>query len=362
MGVATSFDASVEATCAAIRAGMSRPQVSQELVVLDSEEGDLAPALVHQVPGLTDGFFRLGRWMQLARGCFDDLVAARGAPAGWREPALWKDAALYLVVRRVGTEFLELEDEVDPIPYLRTKLLDPVCEALGLPIPPTRRHLISSGPAGLAEAISAATMQLDRGDTARALIIAVDSWLDPGLLAEAAEAFRLRSDENPSGFIPGEAGVALLLEPHAAVRGHGASAGAGSSLGRVELAIVGRAAANPVAEPAACGLELADAIGAAMARLPAGSVGDLFIDLSGEEWRARQWGAALVRLGQRLMEVRIHVPCVSVGDIGAASGALSVCLALQSFRRRWARRSHSLVVSASDTGEIGCVLVAGAAS
>jgi len=285
-GVATSFDASVEATCAAIRAGMSRPRVSAELVVLDSEEGDLAPMLVHQVPGLTDGFFRLGRWMQLARGCFDDLVAARGAPPGWRDPALWKDAALYLVIRRISTEFLEIEDEMDPVPHLRTKLLDPVCEALGLPIPPTRRHLISSGPAGLAEAISGASMQLDRGDAARGLIIAVDSWLDPGLLAAAAEGFRLRSDENPSGFIPGEAGVALLLEP-AGGRGRGGSFGAsavgGSSLGRVELAIVGRTAGDPVAEPAACGLELADAIGAAMARLPPGSVGDLFIDLSGEE-------------------------------------------------------------------------------
>jgi len=70
----------------------------------------------------------------------------------------------------------------------------------------------------------------------------------------------------------------------------------------------------------------------------------------------------MVRLGQRLMEVRVHVPGVSVGDIGAASGALGVCLALQSFRRRWARRSHSLVVSASDTGEVACVVVAGAAS
>jgi 3-oxoacyl-[acyl-carrier-protein] synthase-1 len=70
-----------------------------------------------------------------------------------------------------------------------------------------------------------------------------------------------------------------------------------------------------------------------------------------------EWGSAQVSLSGLMTEPRLHLPCSHVGDTGAASGALGVCLAAQGLRGRWSSTPGSLVVSRSERGEVGSVLL-----
>ncbi|MBE4750784.1 hypothetical protein G4177_21670 [Corallococcus sp. ZKHCc1 1396] len=59
-------------SCAAIRAGLSRPQALDGLVVEDGEGGS-QPVTGFPVSGYAEGFFLVGAWLRLAAGSLDDL-------------------------------------------------------------------------------------------------------------------------------------------------------------------------------------------------------------------------------------------------------------------------------------------------
>jgi 3-oxoacyl-[acyl-carrier-protein] synthase-1 len=86
--------------------------------------------------------------------------------------------------------------------------------------------------------------------------------------------------------------------------------------------------------------------------------GDVYIDLNGETWRAAELGGALATLGQGALGVhRIHAPAASVGDTGAASGALAIACASQAFARGYSSGPKSWVISSADQGQISVACV-----
>ncbi|NTX02420.1 hypothetical protein [Myxococcus sp. CA040A] len=87
-------------------------------------------------------------------------------------------------------------------------------------------------------------------------------------------------------------------------------------------------------------------------------MGDLISDLNGETWRAQAWGFVQVRLHDRLGErTRLLIPCTSLGDVGAASGAVGVCMATRAFARKYASGEHTVIVSSAEHGEVGAIRV-----
>ena len=98
-----------------------------------------------------------------------------------------------------------------------------------------------------------------------------------------------------------------------------------------------------------------DAIGAER-----GFSGDVISDLNGEYWRAQQWGTAQPRLRSQMGAHPLHIPATSIGDTGAASGALGICYAAQLFAQRVACSRTALVLSSSDDGHVACAVVRGA--
>ncbi|MBM4061841.1 MAG: hypothetical protein FJ265_12210 [Planctomycetes bacterium] len=339
----TSVGRTAAGTCAAIRAGISRARPTRELAALDPETQDLVPSVAHTVSTLTEGFRGIGRWVRLGRLCLESLVTSRSD---------WRQTGLSVVTRPISGEFLLLEDEDVPLAAVTQSLVGPLCKDLGLAAVPSHGRLVCEGVAGLATALREARTALEQRRLERFLVVAVDSWIDPTLLGMAAESGRLRDADNPVGFQPGEAGVALLLEPSA-----------GNSGGVVvEDARTFAAAEHAIADPEAAGRELAATVQAVLATVPQDSVRDLVLDLNGEEWRARLWGAAAQRLGNRLAGMRVHLPAASMGDVGAASGAVGVCLAVQAFERGWARGQRALVMCTSESKLQGCILIGGGAA
>src|SRR5262249_16153247 len=141
----------------------------------------------------------------------------------------------------------------------------------------------------------------------------------------------------------GEASCALVLELETAARVRGQRA-----LGMIS-------SVAQATEPRPLTSEH-QSTGAAMTHVLRGlltGAGERFVlsDQNGESYRAFEWGLARTRVGERLGEVRelLH-PAISLGDVGAATGALQVACALSAFARGYAASPEALVLCASDSG------------
>lgn len=350
LGAITAVGHGAEPACAAIHAGISRPSKVPGFEVMDEDSQEALPLIGFPVQGYTEGFHLIGRWMRLARGCVGDLLEHPGTPAPSDRPA-WERAGLVAVLPAPDEQVLLCERDQVP-EWLREDYLLPLHRALGLPLEPRGLELLPLGHAGTAAAVQLGLQRLREATWERLLIIAVDSLLDPLLLESLAEYGRLKSSEAPTGLMPGEAGVALLLESESAARRRGAAA-----LSVVAGVATGREEHSWLSETPSAGRALGDCILGALRHVwPSQPFeGDIYCDLNGEEWRAREWGCMLTRVANRWRQPRLHLPCNSVGDTGAASGALGLLLATHSFNRSHDRRTHALVVSRSEPGEAGCV-------
>lgn len=347
-GAVTSVGRSVAATCTAIHAGVTRPRPVSELRMVDPETQEDIPLRGHPVDGYTDGFTLLGRWMRLARGCVRELVSSSlRAEAG--DPRFWEATGLTVVVMPPDERVL-LSDDGQARALLEEDFLLPLHSALELPIPPHNVALLTTGHAGTAMAIELGRQRFSTRELERMLIVAVDSYIDPLRLEELMEERRLKTEEQPVGLLPGEAGVALMMEAGTSARRRNAPI-----LGTISAVATGH---EPPEHPRIQrGGALADCIQSTLDALAPGAAfrGNVYSDLNGETWRAQEWGRARVRLGQRLEAQRVYLPCSFVGDVGAASGALSVCLALHARDPLRPEEAPALVVSSSDQGEVGCI-------
>jgi 3-oxoacyl-[acyl-carrier-protein] synthase-1 len=86
---------------------------------------------------------------------------------------------------------------------------------------------------------------------------------------------------------------------------------------------------------------------------------ELYGDLNGEEWRAAEWGTCLVHLqaASAPQHAQHNLPAIALGDTGAASGAIALCLAVRAFERGYARAPRALVWSRSDQGWLGAAVL-----
>lgn len=349
-GLVTPVGRSAPASCAAIRAGIARPRRVSYFQALDEETQEEVPVTGYPVRGYTEGFNMVGRWLRLARGAVRDLLSTSGLPDA-ADGRFWQKTGLFIVAPRPNDARFQ-DEEGEGEEALQEALLAPLHDALGLPLSQQHLGVIGQGHAGTAAALHRAKEQLIRGGVERFLVVAVDSYLDPLTLEWLAGSGRLKTEAVPTGLSPGEAGACLLLETQPSAARRGAAAPvlvAGVATGQEKNAFLS-------GEPST-GEALAACVQNALERSSPGELfsGDVYLDLNGEFWRAMEWGSALVRLAGRVADPRLHLPCVSVGDVGSASGALGACLAVHELSRGHTRTKQALVVSSSEQGEVGCL-------
>jgi 3-oxoacyl-[acyl-carrier-protein] synthase-1 len=88
-------------------------------------------------------------------------------------------------------------------------------------------------------------------------------------------------------------------------------------------------------------------------------------DQNGEEFRAMEWGHALVRLrGQNaaFSAPNVWYAASSFGDTAAASTLVSVCMAVRSWERHYAPAAGALITATSDGINRGALMLTGDAS
>lgn len=351
LGMVCSLGRDAATACAAIRAGLRLTSEIEELAAIDAEEDDPTPLRVHQIRGYTDGFLMFGRWMRLAEGCFSDLLHHGGVPAV-DAPGFWRDAGLMLVTPPLDPERFQWGTPTDE---QRVKAVygERLLRLLDVAIPPHHVEIISLGHAGTARAVQRAAELLEAARLQRVVVLAVDSYVDPLSLEWLGLRGRLKGPDNPVGLSPGEAGACFLLEREEAARLRGAA---------VQAWIVGAETgverASYLAGQVSTGAGLAGAIASVLGQ-DAGFRGDLIADCNGEPWRARELAAARANLAGRIHgAARLLLPAASIGEVGAASGASAVCLAVRSFLRGAHRGGGEiLVLSSSEHGHVGAVRI-----
>lgn len=210
-------------------------------------------------------------------------------------------------------------------------------------------------------ALRAGLSRLQQGTLDACLVAGVDSWIEPETLEWLEANDQLHGAgplNNAWGFIPGEAGAALLLLRAGVAHELGAP-----SYGRVLGVGQAHETKRIKTETVCIGEGLTEAFRAALAALPAGSqVSDIYCDMNGEPYRADEFGFTALRTKEHFIAASdFKAPADSWGDVGAAGALLHVMLACAAAHKGYAQGPLPFVWSSAEMGERAAALLATAA-
>lgn len=349
-GAVTSVGHDAAISCASVRAGVQRARGVSHFTVLEGPDNEQVPLVGRPVYPLTEGFAGAGLWVRLATLALQDLSVRAGlAPAS--DHAFWSRTGVYAVTPNpTDARFAEFAGVAGQMHG--AELIDACLRHLQWPVHAIRTLGLSHAGCIAACALGSQWM-LQESTLERVIVVAADSFLDPSTLDWLDAEDRLKCDGNPFGLIPGEAGAALLLESRGSAIARGARISAVIDApivvkGQPPLVDAEPVPSRPLKEAVARTLELAG-----LRRFS----GDLYIDLNGEPWRAQQFGSARVLLEDTLGDINVNTPCVSLGECGAASGAIQIGLAARAQERRYARGNVALCLSCAEDGHVASVIV-----
>jgi 3-oxoacyl-[acyl-carrier-protein] synthase-1 len=355
IGLCSSLGDAVTAAAAA-RAGLSRP-AELELEIEDDDTGETAPLTGHPVPAL-EKFLGRARVIALAEQALADLAA--------RDPELpsLPDCGLCLCVTDGDTRrwlpdqppsTTEVREQQRADARARQELATDIVQLADLPVEPHMRRVYPGGAGGFAAAVDDALAGFRAGQLGACLVGAVDSLIEASALRFLYEAGRLKTPDDATGLIPGEAAAFLLLErPDRARQRHRAA------LARIAGTAQEQGEDPDVVERPPRGTALLGMMARLFAGAPPGPAWVL-TDQNGETFWAHEWGDFVVRAASRLPGFQVGplwYPAVSFGDTGAASGALAACLAVRAFARGYAPAPLATVISSTYEGRRGAVQLA----
>jgi 3-oxoacyl-[acyl-carrier-protein] synthase-1 len=211
------------------------------------------------------------------------------------------------------------------------------------------------GNAGVLAALEPASAELAKGACEACVVGGVDSLLHSPYLDLLDTEGRLKTSATPAGLIPGEAAAFFVLETVAHARARQAPILAQLSPVRIAME-----RDSPAGQTPGRGQAMAQALRQAVADAPGGPgrIYRVINDLNGERWRFLEWALACnPALSALPPDFRLWHPADCFGDIGAATGAAHICLAVRAFARDYAVGDAILIANTSDTGERAALCV-----
>ncbi|MFZ1416325.1 MAG: hypothetical protein WAS73_17360 [Defluviicoccus sp.] len=184
------------------------------------------------------------------------------------------------------------------------------------------------------------------------IVAGVDTFLVGATLTAYDERDRLLSERNSNGFIPGEAGAALLLTRPERVTGE--------ALLCTGLGFARETATIEAEEPLrADGLTAAIKGALAEASTPIAAIDYRITDISGEQYGFKEASLALSRLLRvRKEEFDIWHPADCIGEVGAAALPCMLSVALAAMRKRYAPGPAVLAHLGNDDGKRAALVLA----
>jgi 3-oxoacyl-[acyl-carrier-protein] synthase I len=207
-------------------------------------------------------------------------------------------------------------------------------------------------------ATEAAVAKLAQGALDACIVAAVDSYIEPLTLEWLEANDQLHSAgplNNAWGFIPGEAGAALLLMRDSVARAAGLEALA---------AVLGTGTAMEAkrikTQTVCTGEGLTQAFRAALGTLPTGArVSDIYCDMNGEPYRADEFGFTALRTNESFESASDFIaPADCWGDVAAAGGPLHLALATVAGFKGYSRGMFAFAWGSAELGERAATLIA----
>ncbi len=210
--------------------------------------------------------------------------------------------------------------------------------------------VISNGRVGGVEAVQRAGELIDQGCPS-CMVVGIDTYLVAETVTAYASTRRLLLGDNSDGFIPGEAGAAVVLGPAGPDQEQGLRClglGFGTEQATVE-------SDEPLRADG-----LVEAVRSALsnAGMTMADIDYRIADISGEQYGFKEASLVVLRLlRQRKEELDIWHPGDSIGEVGAAIVPCVLGLACAAARKQHAPGRTVLCHFANDAGERGAVVL-----
>ncbi|WP_160174602.1 TIGR02270 family protein [Archangium violaceum] len=363
LGMVSSLGDGVVGSCAAARVGVARPGALEGTPIVDEDSGEELPVTGHAIPHLTQGFSGVGRLVRLGVAALADLVHQTGLTAGPRTGLFLNLPSGFLLAaaERHAREAAKQEQaasepeedsgeaevsEEEPLlaevlreRYSRT-LLPRLRAQASLPGGVAQEALFFGDSPGFVTALRAAERALRSGAVERCIVGGIDSLVEPEWLDALEELRLLKTPNRPVGLMPGECAAFVLVEKADAAARRGAPVHA-----HIDAMASASEPTHIFSGQPHLGVALTSVLTEVLGSLEnrGRETGLVFADLDGTMQRAQDWGYAQVRLeGFPLRELPAWYPVDAWGGVGAATGALAVCMAARSFARGHAPTSGIL--------------------
>ena len=238
--------------------------------------------------------------------------------------------------------FLAVAEEERPgrLDGLGTPLFYQASELLGVRFH-ERSDVIPQGRVGGAVALYRASRMINEEGFPYVIVAGVDSYLVAGTLNAYDERERLLTSENSDGFIPGEAGGAVLVGP--ATRSGLICQGMGFALEKATIESEEPLRADGMTAAISKALEAAG--------LTMGDLDYRITDISGEQYQFKEASLALSRLLRvRKEEFDILHPADCVGEVGAAALPCVLGVILFAEQKSYALAPRSIAHFGNDDG------------
>ncbi len=196
-------------------------------------------------------------------------------------------------------------------------------------------------------ALAQAARELAEHKVDVAVVGGFDSLLHAEYLRWLWQAGRLKLPTRADGLIPGEAAAMVIVERAIDAQRRKVPALARLGLATLDRETIPIGCDHPIRSEAA-----SRAVKAALAGAGAGpSVDQVYMDMSGERWRALEWALVETRCSAKLAKGwQLWHPADCLGDIGAATSLVHLALAVRGFARGYGGRAV-LLSAASHGGE-----------
>lgn len=327
-GLACAVGLDAEAACAAIRAGIAQ---FEELPYRDNV-GE--PVIGAMVPGVDPGLSRARRLLELLALALQDTLA--------RVPSLPLESIPLIVC-------LAEPDRPGGGGGLGRHVVGAVEERMGVSFHPDYSGAVVKGNTSGFRALRVARRLMQEGDIQACLICAADSFINARSLHWLDRHWRLKTEENSDGVIPGEAAAALLVTPEPA----------GSAL-RIRGVGFATEPAPVLSEEPMLGLGLTEAARKALveARLNIADTSFRLSDVTGEHYGFKEQALAIARLMRSdAGEYPIWHVADCIGDTGAVAGLCQLVLAQQAFEKGFAPGPRAIGFAGATSGGRAAVVV-----
>lgn len=332
-GMITSAGMSAIQTCTSVDAGISRKTTMPELYYCDPDDPDfengteLIAAPIAFLPGerLKDDPVT---WLAgIAGHAFFDLLANSSYT-----DEQFSDTGLFVSIPPMLGQPGLYDSGIAHIPGVKDAFGYCFHNVIEHDVFPVERYCFD-GHTGVFALFEEATKAIHEGRISRAIVGGVESCLFPKWLDLLDKKYRIKSDRNIDGYIPGEAAAFIIIEKEGNLPEE-------RTIFRIERQAFSNDSARGL-------IHAADRLMDDTDNPPL-----VVIDLNGESGRMKDWGLARTVLGHRLGNpVSLEHPADVLGDTGAASGAVLTIIAMYMLQKKHKDRKTALILTSSDQGE-----------